>query len=76
MSTALPKELYDELGSSIRGDIYARNEPGYDASSLIIHVSLAHFLRRFEDYSTIFNGNVKSTSKIVAVPLDASDISK
>ncbi|KAG5719724.1 FAD-linked oxidoreductase [Termitomyces sp. T112] len=58
MSTALLKELYEELGSSIRGDIYARDEPG------------------FEDYSTIFNGNVKSISKAVAVPLDASDISK
>ncbi|KAG6883137.1 hypothetical protein C0993_007652 [Termitomyces sp. T159_Od127] len=58
MFAALPRELYDELGSSIRGDIYARDEPG------------------FEDYSTIFNGNVKSMSKAVVVPLDASDISK
>ncbi|KAG6878286.1 hypothetical protein C0992_008293 [Termitomyces sp. T32_za158] len=61
MFAALSKELYDELGSSIRGDIYARDEPGCDA---------------FEDYSTIFNGNVKCMSKAVVVPLDASDISK
>ncbi|KAG6918872.1 hypothetical protein DXG01_010936 [Tephrocybe rancida] len=58
MSTSLPKELYEELGASIRGEVYVREEPG------------------FEDYSTIFNGNVKSLSKAVAVPLDASDISK
>jgi len=31
---------------------------------------------RFEDYSTIFNGNVKSLSKAVVVPLDAEDVSK
>ncbi|KAF8058700.1 hypothetical protein FPV67DRAFT_1523428, partial [Lyophyllum atratum] len=30
----------------------------------------------FEDYSTIFNGNVKSLSKAVVVPLDAEDVSK
>ncbi|KAG6808697.1 hypothetical protein H0H92_003229 [Tricholoma furcatifolium] len=58
MATPLLKELYEELGASIRGDVYVRNEPG------------------FEDYSHIFNGNVKSISKAVAVPLDASDISK
>ncbi|KAG6888392.1 hypothetical protein C0995_008632 [Termitomyces sp. Mi166 len=58
MSTIIPKQLYDELGSSIRGDIYTRNEPG------------------FEDYSTIFNGNVKTMSQVIVVPLDASDISK
>ncbi|KAF5375532.1 hypothetical protein D9615_009195 [Tricholomella constricta] len=30
----------------------------------------------FEDYSTIFNGNVKCTAKAVVVPLDAEDVSK
>ncbi|KAG6830947.1 hypothetical protein H0H87_006708 [Tephrocybe sp. NHM501043] len=58
MSLPLPTQLYEELGASIRGDVYVRDEAG------------------FEDYSTIFNGNVKSMSKAVAVPIDASDISK
>ncbi|KAG6853666.1 hypothetical protein C0991_002464 [Blastosporella zonata] len=58
MSIPLPKELYEELGSSIRGEVFVRDEAGFD------------------DYSTIFNGNVKSMSKAVAVPLDASDTSK
>ncbi|GLB37918.1 putative oxygen-dependent FAD-linked oxidoreductase family protein [Lyophyllum shimeji] len=58
MSSPLPKELYEELGAMCRGEVYLRDEPG------------------FEDYSTIFNGNVKSLSKAVAVPLDAQDVSK
>ncbi|RDB24969.1 hypothetical protein Hypma_007396 [Hypsizygus marmoreus] len=58
MSSALAKDLYEELGAACRGEVYLRDAPG------------------FEDYATIFNGNVKSLSKAVACPLDAEDVSR
>ncbi|KAF8161374.1 hypothetical protein B0H34DRAFT_377906 [Crassisporium funariophilum] len=58
MSPPLSKELYQELGASCRGQVYLRDDPG------------------FQDYSTIFNGNVVTFAKAVVCPLDAEDVSK
>ena len=35
MVSHLPRELYEELGASIRGNIYLRDQPGYARNSFI-----------------------------------------
>lgn len=77
MSTPLSNALYEELGSSIRGPVYLRGDTRHvlnDCFDLML-VCLEKYCS-FEDYSTVFNGNVTCVSKAVACPLDAEDVSK
>lgn len=77
MSTPLSNALYEELGSSIRGPVYLRGDTRYVLNNWLdlIRVCLEKY-RSFEDYSTVFNGNVTCVSKAVACPLDAEDVSR
>jgi hypothetical protein len=77
MSSLLPKDLYEELGASIRGHVFLRDQAGYARHLSMLFGNFAQErFDSFEDYSTIFNGNVVCPSKAVAVPLDAEDVSK
>jgi hypothetical protein len=74
--TPLQEDLYAELGSSIRGQVYRRDQTGYAATYVHFKAFAEAQFDRFADYSIIFNGNVVCPSKAVVVPLDAEDVSK
>lgn len=41
-----------------------------------IELTLGDLIYSFADFSTIFNGNVKTAAQAVICPLDAEDVSK
>ncbi|KAG2069037.1 hypothetical protein BDR04DRAFT_1205836 [Suillus decipiens] len=58
---SLSDVLYQELGSTVRGDVYRSSDPSHPS---------------FLDYARMFNGGVKVSAMAVVCPLDAPDVSQ
>lgn len=79
--TALPtlaQAHFDELTKTVRGEVYRRGDHQFVVSGVcgLLSCSFPPFPLRFQEQTSLFNGNVLNSSKAVVLPLDAQDVSQ
>lgn len=75
----VPQPDFQALRSSLKGDIHLKgDQKSVDSPNSSVQVADSNriFARRFADQSKIFNGAIRTKAIALAIPEDASDVSK